>query len=48
MATRSDDEHANKLEQWAKDGKEGLPPVLAATVILQSYLDANRKMTSEK
>jgi 8-oxo-dGTP pyrophosphatase MutT (NUDIX family) len=40
MATRSDDEHANRLEQWAKDGKEGLPPVLAATVILLRESDA--------
>lgn len=27
-------DHASKLENWAKSGKEGLPPVLAATVIL--------------
>jgi 8-oxo-dGTP pyrophosphatase MutT (NUDIX family) len=26
--------HADHLEKWAKDGKEGLPPVLAATVLL--------------
>ena len=34
MAARSDREHAHQLEKWAKSGKEGLPPVLAATVIL--------------
>lgn len=34
MASRSESEHANQLEKWAKDGKEGTPPVLAATVIL--------------
>lgn len=34
MAERPDDEHANNLERWATDGREGLPPVLAATVIL--------------
>jgi 8-oxo-dGTP pyrophosphatase MutT (NUDIX family) len=27
-------EHASTLERWAKEGREGLPPVLAATVIL--------------
>jgi len=40
MASRSDDAHANRLEKWAKDGKEGLPPVLAATVILLRDGDA--------
>jgi len=34
MAKRNDNDHANHLEKWAKEGKEGLPPVLAATVIL--------------
>jgi 8-oxo-dGTP pyrophosphatase MutT (NUDIX family) len=34
MTDRKKDEHANSLERWAKSGKEGLPPVLAATVIL--------------
>jgi 8-oxo-dGTP pyrophosphatase MutT (NUDIX family) len=27
-------DHASALEKWAKDGSEGTPPVLAATVIL--------------
>ena len=27
-------EHAASLEKWANEGKEGLPPVLAATVLL--------------
>ncbi len=27
-------DHASALEKWAKDGSEGSPPVLAATVIL--------------
>ena len=30
----SDERHANRLETWVKSEKEGLPPVLAATVIL--------------
>ena len=30
----SDKDHASTLEKWAQSGKEGLPPVLAATVIL--------------
>lgn len=34
MASGKDSEHATQLERWAKEGKEGLPPVLAATVIL--------------
>jgi 8-oxo-dGTP pyrophosphatase MutT (NUDIX family) len=40
MARRSDNEHADRLEKWAKEGKEGLPPVLAATVILLRDGDA--------
>ncbi len=28
------DEHASQLEKWATSGREGRPPVLAATVIL--------------
>jgi 8-oxo-dGTP pyrophosphatase MutT (NUDIX family) len=31
---QSKTEHAQHLERWAKEGREGLPPVLAATVIL--------------
>ncbi len=27
-------EHASTLERWAKEGREGLPPVQAATVVL--------------
>jgi 8-oxo-dGTP pyrophosphatase MutT (NUDIX family) len=34
MPKRTDGEHASTLEKWAKEGREGLPPVLAATVIL--------------
>lgn len=34
MTRESQTEHAARLEQWAVDGKEGAPPVLAATVIL--------------
>jgi 8-oxo-dGTP pyrophosphatase MutT (NUDIX family) len=34
MTDKIQREHAEKLEQWATSGKEGLPPVLAATVIL--------------
>ncbi len=34
MAGRGSDEHASRLEEWAKQGREGKPPVLAATVIL--------------
>jgi 8-oxo-dGTP pyrophosphatase MutT (NUDIX family) len=30
----SQKDHASTLEKWTLDGKEGLPPVLAATVIL--------------
>jgi len=30
----SDSDHASTLEKWAQSGKQGLPPVLAATVIL--------------
>ena len=34
MSEKSQTEHASQLEKWATSGKEGLPPVLAATVIL--------------
>lgn len=34
MSDESQKEHAERLEQWATSEKEGLPPVLAATVIL--------------
>ncbi len=34
MVKRSVEEHANTLEKWVKQGKQGSPPVLAATVIL--------------
>jgi 8-oxo-dGTP pyrophosphatase MutT (NUDIX family) len=34
MASEKKHEHADQLEKWAKSGKEGMPPVLAATVIL--------------
>jgi 8-oxo-dGTP pyrophosphatase MutT (NUDIX family) len=34
MSGTPKDEHAASLEKWARAGKEGLPPVLAATVIL--------------
>jgi 8-oxo-dGTP pyrophosphatase MutT (NUDIX family) len=34
MTEKSQREHAEHLEKWATSGKEGLPPVLAATVIL--------------
>ena len=34
MSEKSQTEHASQLENWATSGKEGLPPVLAATVIL--------------
>ena len=40
MADSKKEEHAASLEKWAKDGKEGLPPVLAATVILLRDGDA--------
>ncbi len=31
---RRDDDHARSLEKWTREGNEGSPPVLAATVIL--------------
>ncbi len=34
MSEKTHREHAEHLESWATSGKEGLPPVLAATVIL--------------
>ncbi|MGB0618200.1 MAG: NUDIX hydrolase [Myxococcota bacterium] len=34
MAEETQREHAERLEQWAKEGKTGQPPILAATVIL--------------
>lgn len=34
MAESEQPEHASALERWAEDGREGLPPVHAATVIL--------------
>jgi 8-oxo-dGTP pyrophosphatase MutT (NUDIX family) len=34
MSEKTQREHAEHLESWATSGKEGLPPVLAATVIL--------------
>jgi 8-oxo-dGTP pyrophosphatase MutT (NUDIX family) len=34
MPDKKPREHAESLESWAIEGKEGLPPVLAATVIL--------------
>lgn len=34
MTEKQQTEHAESLERWAKDGKEGRPPVLAATVIV--------------
>ena len=34
MGNQGNHEHATQLEKWAKEGREGLPPVLAATVIL--------------
>jgi len=34
MTESEQPEHATTLERWAKDGREGLPPVHAATVIL--------------
>lgn len=40
MSEQKDGEHASTLEKWAKEGKEGLPPVLAATVILLRDGDA--------
>ncbi len=33
-STPKSDDHAASLESWARSGKEGKPPVLAATVIL--------------
>ena len=34
MTEKQQREHAEQLEKWAVSGKEGTPPVLAATVIL--------------
>ena len=34
MAEETQREHVERLEQWAKEGKTGQPPILAATVIL--------------
>jgi len=34
MTKESQTEHAARLEKWAVEGKEGAPPILAATVIL--------------
>ncbi|MCR9095508.1 MAG: NUDIX hydrolase [bacterium] len=34
MAEETQQEHAARLERWAKEGRTGLPPILAATVIL--------------
>jgi 8-oxo-dGTP pyrophosphatase MutT (NUDIX family) len=34
MTEKTQREHADSLERWAKQGKEGLPPIHAATVIL--------------
>lgn len=34
MSKPTQPEHSESLEKWARAGKEGLPPVLAATVLL--------------